>query len=107
MSTNVTPEETMKSIIAKCWEDSEFKSQLIADPEATIEAFTGKKVELPAGVKLVVNDQSAEANTVYLNIPAEPNLDDLELSEEQLEVVSGGTTPGCITVALVILALKV
>lgn len=103
MSTNVTPQEVMNNIISKCWEDADFKSQLIKDPVATIEKFTGEPVALPEGMKLVVNDQSQDSNVTYLNIPAEPNLEDLELTDEQLELVSGGSSPYCFATIIVIL----
>lgn len=79
----------MGSIIAKCWEDSSFKTNLVNSPVSTIEAFTGTAVDLPKGVKLVVNDQT-DPSYVHINIPAKPNLDNLELTDEQLETVAGG-----------------
>lgn len=30
-------------------------------------------------------------DVIYINIPPEPNLEDIELNEQQLEVVAGGT----------------
>jgi hypothetical protein len=63
---------------------------LIDNPVAAIEKLTGKKMNLPAGKTLMVRDQTDES-TVYINIPAKPNLDDVELNEQQLEVVAGGT----------------
>jgi hypothetical protein len=36
-----------------------------------------------------VRDQTDES-TVYINIPAKLNTEDVELNEEQLEVVAGG-----------------
>jgi hypothetical protein len=41
---------------------------------------------------LVAVDQS-DPDCVYLNIPSEPNLDELQLTDEQLEAVAGGGTP--------------
>jgi hypothetical protein len=80
---------TMKSIIYKCWEDESFKASLVKSPAQTIEAFTGKSIDLPKGVRLVVNDQT-DPSVVHINIPVKPNLDNLELTDEQLELVSGG-----------------
>jgi arginyl-tRNA synthetase len=77
-------------IVQKAWEDTSFKEELIANPVATIEKFTGKKMSLPEGKTIVVRDQTDES-TVYINIPAASKQSvDAELSEEQLETVAGG-----------------
>ncbi|WP_415328995.1 NHLP leader peptide family RiPP precursor [Chryseobacterium sp. MMS23-Vi53] len=85
-----TQEQKMYAeIVQKAWDDAEFKNELVNNPVATIEKFTGKKLNLPEGKKLVVRDQSDES-VVYINIPAAKSTVDAELSEEQLEAVSGG-----------------
>lgn len=76
-------------IVQKAWEDAEFKKELIANPVEAIEKLTGKKMNLPKGKTLLARDQTDES-TVYINIPAKPIHDDVELNEEQLEMVSGG-----------------
>jgi hypothetical protein len=76
-------------IVQKAWEDVAFKKELIANPVATIEMFTGKKVNLPAGKTLVVRDQTDQSR-VYINIPTGQIMEDVELNEEQLEAVAGG-----------------
>ena len=75
-------------VVQKAWEDTQFKKELIANPIQAIEQLTGQKVNLPEGKTLIVKDQTDES-TVYINIPAKPNLD-VELDEEQLELISGG-----------------
>lgn len=73
-------------LIAKAWHDSSFKQSLLADPKATVEREFG--AGLPAGVSLkVLAEDSANR---YLVLP--PALNDLELSDEQLEQVAGGET---------------
>ncbi|WP_415328993.1 NHLP leader peptide family RiPP precursor [Chryseobacterium sp. MMS23-Vi53] len=85
-----TQEQKMYAkIVQKAWEDAEFKNELIHNPIEAIEKFTGKKLDLPEGKKLVVRDQM-DNSAIYINIPAKPN-EDVELSESQLEMVSGGT----------------
>lgn len=79
-------------IVQKAWDDTDFKSQLIDNPVTAIEKLTGKKMDLPAGKKIVVRDQTNES-IVYINIPAKPNLEDVELHEEQLDLVAGGSFP--------------
>lgn len=79
------------AIVQNAWENAEFKKELIANPVAAIEKFTGKKLELPEGKTLVVRDQTDES-VVYINIPASSkSAVDAELNEEQLEAVAGGT----------------
>lgn len=98
--------EFVDSVVKKAWEDLSFKQDLIDNPLSTIEKFTGRPIEIQAGKSLIVEDQTDE-NIIYLNIPFEPNLDDLELTDEQLALVAGGATPIvavtiCFTVGLVI-----
>ncbi len=85
-------QELMQRIINEAWEDETFKQELVADPIAAIEKMTGEKVVLPDGKTLVVRDQTSE-ETIYINIPAEQNLENVELNEEQLEAVAGGANP--------------
>lgn len=86
-------------IVQKAWEDSQFKSELVANPVAAIEKLTGQKLNLPQGKTLVVRDQTDES-TVYINLPAKPNTEDLELNEDQLEAVAGGTLTTAIVISL-------
>ena len=75
-----TPEqEVMRTVISRCWEDEAFKQELLASPIKTIKKSTGKTVELPKGIKLVVVDQTNQGYA-YFNIPAKPNLDNMELT---------------------------
>ncbi|GAA3522354.1 hypothetical protein GCM10022393_41130 [Aquimarina addita] len=83
-------QKLLQQIVQKAWEDQVFKQELIDSPVAAIEKLTGEKLNLPEGKSIMVRDQTDKA-VVYINIPAEPNLDDLELNEEQLEAFAGGT----------------
>ena len=76
-------------IVQKAWDDAQFKSELVANPVATIEKLTGQTLNLPEGKTLVVRDQTDES-TVYINLPAKPNTEDVELNEDQLEAMAGG-----------------
>lgn len=82
-------QDLLQAVITRAWEDATFKQDLIENPIDAIEKLTGERVKLPAGKTLIVKDQT-DASAVYVNIPAEPNMEDMELSEEQLEVVAGG-----------------
>ncbi|QVY64624.1 hypothetical protein [Polaribacter sp. Q13] len=49
-------EEFLASIYTKAQEDENFKQELIANPIATLNTFTGKEVNFPAGIELIVVD---------------------------------------------------
>jgi len=87
--------ELLKTLVEKAWESAEFKNQLVNNPELAIQQLTGKKVAFPENTKVIAEDQSNE-NIIYFNIPAEPNFDELELTEEQLELIAGGITPAAL-----------
>ena len=75
--------------MAKAWEDESFKKQLLASPKEAIESLTGRKLNIKEGVNIVAADQSTPA-TYYFNLPEKPDVDNMELSEDQLDMVSGG-----------------
>lgn len=82
-------QKVLQQVINEAWENEIFKNELIANPLTAIEKLTGQRVQLKEGQTLVVRDQTDES-TIYINIPAEQNLEDVELNEEQLEAVAGG-----------------
>lgn len=82
-------QEMYGKIVQKAWEDPNFKASLVADPVATLEAFTGQSFKLPPGQTLVVRDQT-DPSTVYINIPPSNISEDAVLTDEQLEAVAGG-----------------
>lgn len=82
-------QQILQAITQKAWKDSVFKQNLIEQPVSTIENFVGYAINLPEGKKISVVDQS-DASTIFINLPAEPNSEDMELNEEQLNIVSGG-----------------
>lgn len=82
-------EEVLRLIISKAWEDINFRKSLVSDPINAIEDLTGAKIILPEGKTLVINDQT-DKSKVYVNIPSEPNIEDIELTEDQLEIIAGG-----------------
>ena len=82
-------QEIIQTVISKAWEDLNFRKELIADPVTAIENISGVKIVLPEGKTLVIADQT-DKSKVYLTIPAEPEMDNMELTEEQLELIAGG-----------------
>lgn len=87
-----TTEELFQRVVSEAWNNEAFKAQLMANPMDAIEELTGQRIAIPEGKKFVVNDQT-DTNVKYINIPAANALEDVELSEAELEAVSGGT--GC------------
>jgi len=83
-------QDVLTQVISECWNDSNFKSEFVSNPEKAIKALTGKTVILPEGIDSIKVIDESNPTTVYINIPAEPNLDNIELSEKELEIVSGG-----------------
>jgi hypothetical protein len=80
------PEEQFRKInkiIAKSWQDDEFKARLVADPTASLRQ---EGVEIPPGVEMRV---VADTDSVrYLRLPLKPSTE--ELSDQQLTQVVGG-----------------
>jgi len=85
-------QKVMQQIISEAWNNEAFRKELVVNPIEAIEKLTGQEIRLPDGKKLVVRDQMDE-NIVYINIPNEQNLEDVELNEEQLEAIAGGHLP--------------
>jgi galactose-1-phosphate uridylyltransferase len=82
-------QEIIQAVISKSWEDLSFRNELLTDPVAAIEKLTGARIVLPEGKTLIFADQT-DKSKVYVNIPAEPEMENMELSEEQLESIAGG-----------------
>ena len=81
----------MQLVITEAWGNPAFKQELIDSPIESIQKLTGRTIQLPEGVESIqVVDQSDSAYT-FINIPAKKNLDDMELTDNELEIVSGGT----------------
>lgn len=76
-------------IYSEFWRNESFRKGLIENPEKTLNEFTGRKAQLPKDKRIIVEDQT-NPNHIYLNLPVKPILEDMELSEEQLEKVTGG-----------------
>lgn len=82
-------QEVFQQVVTEAWENPAFKLQLMEDPKGAIESLTGTEINLPEGKTIVVNDQTTEG-VVYINIPTQVDMDDIELTEDQLEIISGG-----------------
>lgn len=80
----------VNDLVTKSINDSKFKAEFINDPKGVIESSYQFKIY--DNIKLIVEDQSDES-VIYLNIPRIPEINELELTEEELEQVAGGATP--------------
>lgn len=79
----------VQDLVKKSWESEAFKQELIKNPKATIESLTGESFGTGENFKIVVEDQT-DPSKIYINIPRKFDEDDFELTDEQLENVSGG-----------------
>jgi Nitrile hydratase, alpha chain len=76
-----TAENPMQKIIARCWEDEEFKKRLMADPAKILDA---EGVSVPDGVSIRVVEDTEQVRTLIIP-PAPSHLDD-----DQLNGIAGG-----------------
>lgn len=82
-------QDVINGMIERAWQDESFKNKLINSPQEAIEEFTGKKFNLKENMTISVEDQT-NSDVVYLNIPKKVEVDNLELTDEELETVAGG-----------------
>lgn len=82
-----TREQIIASLVAKAWQDDNFKNEFISNPKAVIQRETGK--EVPGDVQINVLEETP--NQIYFVIPNKPDVNSSEeLSDEALEAVAGG-----------------
>lgn len=92
MTAQQTPtrQEMEAQIIAKAWQDEAYKQKLLSNPRATVVQELGL-TEAPDNLDIKVVEENA--NTLYIVLPMKPVAPTgSELSEEELEAVSGGVT---------------
>ena len=76
-----------EKLIAKAMKDENFRKNLLENPQAAIEEETG--IKLPEAINLKVVEENP--STFYLILPPKINSEtEDELSEAELEMVSGG-----------------
>lgn len=76
-------------VVERAMQDSAFRAQLMSDPKTAVAAETGWII--PADVSIRVVEETAD--TFYLVIPFKAGAS--ELSDEELEDVSGGARVRC------------
>lgn len=84
-------QELNDSLVNEALNNVEFKKQLVDNPRETINEYANGEFFIPEEMKVVVYDQS-DSDFIYLNIPPKIDIDDVELSTEELEIVAGGGT---------------
>ncbi len=72
---------TLAEIVARSWDDPDFRATLLADPAATLAA---SGFAAPEGKRVVVVEDTDEV--IHLVLPVQP----AELSDEELDAVAGG-----------------
>ncbi len=87
----LTRHDLEAKLVKRCWENEEFRQEFVSDPAATF----AKYLEVPQASlpKIVVHQE--EAGSWHIVLPAKP-VTTGELSDQDLERVSGGTTPICV-----------
>ena len=68
--------------------DTEYKAQLLGDPNATVESVIGEK--LPAGFEVVIHERKPGQVFLFLDSNGAYG----ELSDQELDAVAGGTLKG-------------
>jgi len=91
VSEHTTAEDLQARLIARAWEDEDFKRRLMSDPKSTICEELG--VELPDELEIQVVEEGPSKICVVLPVRPEAVSDD-ELSEEELKAVAGGIGGG-------------
>ena len=82
-------QEMYQKLVQKAWSDLNFKEKLLTEPLEAIKLFTGNSENFPENVAVVVEDQTDDSK-IYLNIPKKLDLDNFELTDEELEIIAGG-----------------
>lgn len=77
----------IEPLVQRTYGDPVFKEEFITHPKEVIRRETGLEVDLPDNWRFVVNDQS---NPFSLYIHLHVREDDIELTDDELEVVAGG-----------------
>jgi hypothetical protein len=99
MSQNEEPQtrrDIEARIIAKAWKDEAYKQELLTNPKAVIEREFG--VQFTEEISIQIREENPTA--LYFVLPMRPQIEEQELSEKDLEEVSGGLTPAVATLTL-------
>ena len=87
MAKVMTRQEIEAEIIKKAWEDDKFRKELLASPKATLTKMFN--IDFPEELKFEIHEESPMK--MHLVLPVKPGMASGELSDSDLEAVSGGT----------------
>jgi hypothetical protein len=99
----LTRKDLEAKIVARAWQDDEFRRQFVTDPKRQFEERLGFK--LPDALRMTVHEE--DENSLHFVIPMKPKEALGELSDEELETVSGGTDVVTTVSVTVIVALSI
>jgi len=100
-------QEILLEAIDRAWNSPAFKKELIDDPEEVLRDISNNRFEAPLGYSLEFFDrpdidiadlrgeelsEELPGRILRVNIPRKPDLSAILLTEEQLEIVSAGTS---------------
>lgn len=87
-------QDVISTALIKAWEDEQFKEELIASPIETIERLTGERLSFKEKIKITAFE-TTNPESFELELPADPPFINMELNEEELEMVTGGSSFEC------------
>lgn len=75
----------LNKLITKAWQDSKFKEELLKDPKSAIEKSLG--ISVPDFIQIKIHQETPKE--LHLVLPLNPcEVQDMELSSEELEIIS-------------------
>ncbi|MBB1194849.1 hypothetical protein DNC80_14355 [Flavobacterium sp. SOK18b] len=86
-------QELQNKLVNLCWASDSVKRELFTDPKKFLNVAGAP---IPENTKVVVEETATETpakivgDTLYLYIYSKPDFQDVELSDKELEIVSGG-----------------
>ncbi len=82
----LTRKDAEARIIAKAWKDKAYKQELLTNPKGVIEREFG--IKIPEEVSIQITEETS--TSLYMVLPMLHELEEAELSEEELLVLAGG-----------------
>ena len=90
----------IEPLVQRTYQDPAFKAEFMENPLEVIRNEAGIDFEIPEKSRFVVIDKS-DPHALYITLPV--NEDSLELTDEELELIAGGTdSTNSATICLVI-----